>query len=290
MWMMPDGAGQAGSAGADLPPSVRVDARLNLIVEASGGRLRVAERQEAGAFRFRMPRREPDAIEAMLVNVAGGLAGGDRLTLMARAREAAAIVLSSAAGERIYRSGGDETRISIDLKADAGGMLVWLPHETILHDSARLRRDVSIALHPKGQVLFGETLQFGRVASGERYRHGAFVDRWQVRIGEKLVFAEAARIEGDILARSRRPAALGNAPFMASVLLAGKDAADRLAAIRAALSDHSGVMAAASAVCGLVFARLLSENDVALRRAFLAAIRAASGETVPLPRVLMTAQ
>jgi hypothetical protein len=77
---------------------------------------------------------------------------------------------------------------------------------------------------------------------------------------------------------------------MASLLLAGENASDRLGAIRAALSAHPAVMAAASTVCGLVFARLLSDNDVALRRAFLNAVRAASGETIPLPRVLMTAQ
>lgn len=290
MWMTLDGSGQARGEGTDLPPSVRVDARLNLVVENSAGRLRLSERHEAGAFRFRMPRREPDAIEAMLVNVAGGLAGGDRLTLTAKARDGAALILSSAAGERIYRSGGDETRISVGLEAEAGSTLVWLPHETILHDGARLRRDVSIALHPKARLLFGETLQFGRVASGERYRHGAFVDRWQVRICEKLAFAEAARLEGGTFAMSQRPGALGTAPFMSSVLLASENAVDRLAAIRMALSEHPDVMAAASAVSGLVFARLLSDSDVALRRAFLATIRAASGNIVPLPRVLMTAQ
>jgi urease accessory protein len=291
MWTMPDSAGLAGEAGgADLPPSLRVDARLRLAVEKYGGRLRLAERQEAGAFRFRMPRREPDAIEAMLVNVAGGLAGGDRVSLAARSYEGASLVLASAAGERIYRSGGDETRISLRLQADAGSILVWLPHETVLHNGARLRRDVNLSLHPEARMLFGELMQFGRVASGERFQNGALLDHWQLRIGERLVFAEAVRLEGDILVRSQRPGALGKAAFMASLLLAGANASDRLTAIRAALCAHPDVMAAASAVCGLVFARLLSDNDVALRKAFLEAVRAASGGVMPLPRVLMTAQ
>lgn len=288
--MVRDGAEQARSAGADLPPSLRVDARLHLVVEASDGRLRLSERHEAGAFRFRMPRRVPDALEAMLVNVAGGLAGGDRLTLSATAREKAALILSSAAGERIYRSAGDETRISIRLHAEAGAKLVWLPHETILHDGARLGRGVTLSLHPQARMLFGEVMQFGRVASGERFSHGEMVDRWQVRIGERLALAEAVRLEGDMLSMSHRPGALGSARFMASLLLAGEGAIDRLLAIRAVLSVHAGVMAGASTVCGLVFARLLSQDDVALRRAFLDAIRSASGGTMPLPRVLMTAQ
>jgi urease accessory protein len=290
MWMVRDRADQVGSAGADLPPSLRVDARLNLVVEASGGRLRLSERHEAGAFRFRMPRRVPDAVEAMLVNVAGGLAGGDRLTLTATAREEAALILSSAAGERIYRSAGDETGISVRLQAETGATLVWLPCEMILHDGARLRRDVTLSLHPQARMLFGEMMQFGRVASGERFLHGAMVDRWQVRIGERLALAEAVRLDGDMLSLSHRPGALGDACFMASLMLAGAGATDRLLAIRAALSAHADVLAGASAVCGLVFARLLSQDDVALRRAFLDAVRAASGGMMPLPRVLMTAQ
>lgn len=288
--MVRDRAEEGGRAGMDLPPSLRVNARLKLVVEASDGRLRLSERHEAGAFRFRMPRRVPDALEAMLVNVAGGLAGGDRLALTATAREKAALILSSAAGERIYRSAGDETRISIGLQVESGATLVWLPFETILHDGARYRRDVTLSLHPQARMLFGEVMQFGRVASGESFSHGAMVDRWQVRIGEKLALAEAIRIEGDMVPMSRHPGALGHARFMASLLLAGEGASDRLLAIRAALSAHADVMAGASAVCGLVFARLLSQDDVALRKAFLDAIRAASGGVIPLPRVLMTAQ
>lgn len=287
MRMVPDGLGQAGGSGGDLPASVRVDACLKLIVEKPGSRLRLAERHESGAFRFRMPRREAGAIEAMLVNVAGGLAGGDRVLLEAEVREGASLVLSSAAGERIYRSGGDETRISIDLRAEANATLVWLPNETILHDGARFRRDVSITLHPRARLLFGEVIQLGRVASGERFRSGMMIDQWRVSIGGRMAFAEATRLEREMLARSQRPGGLGNAPFMATLLLAGEGAADRLAAIRQALVAEPSVMAAATAHSGLVFARLLSEDDVAQRRVFLSAIRAASGDDLPLPRVLM---
>lgn len=287
MRMALDGAGQAGGSGGDLPASVRVNARLRLAVERVDDRLRLAERHESGAFRFRMPRREAGAIEAMLVNVAGGLAGGDRISLAAEARDGASLVLSSAAGERIYRSGGDETRISIALCAEAGANLVWLPNETILHDGAWLRRDINIALHPHARMLFGEVIQLGRVASGERFRSGTMVDLWRVYVGGKLVFAEATRLGGELLALSRRPGGLGNAPFMASLLLAGEGAADPLVAIRDALAAEPTVMAGASAHSGLVFARLLSEDDVALRRVFLNAIRAASGANMPLPRVLM---
>ncbi|MGL5446450.1 MAG: urease accessory protein UreD [Rhabdaerophilum sp.] len=290
MRMTPEDGGPGGGQGSDLPHCVRVEARLKLAVENANGRLRLAERHEAGAFRFRMPRREPGAIEAMLVNVAGGLAGGDRISLEGKALEGASLVISSAAGERIYRSAGDETQILVNLDAAAGANLVWLPLETILHDGARLRRSVNLTVHPQANLVFGEVMQFGRVASGERFRTGAMMDHWRVRIGGRMVFAEATRLDGELLSMSQRSGAMGNAPFMASLLLAGEGATERLKGMRTVLSSNPAVLAGASATCGLVFARLLSDNDVALRRMFLETVRAASGGTMPLPRMLMAGQ
>lgn len=288
--IMLDAIRRPEATGVDLPASVRVDARLRLAVEHAEGRLRIAERHEAGAFRFRMPRREAGAIEAMLVNVAGGLAGGDRVDIQADARVGASLVLSSAAGERIYRSGGDETAITIKLRAETGSNLVWLPHETILHDGARLRRRVDITVDPQAHLLFGEVMQLGRVASGERFRHGLMIDQWRLTIGGRLVFAEATRLTGEMLSLSQRPGGLGNAAFVASLLLAGEGAEDRLLSIRTALKAEKDVKAAATSHSGLVFARLISEDDVALRQVFLSAVRAASGGMMPLPRVLLSGQ
>jgi urease accessory protein len=287
MRMVLDEMQQAGGSGGDLPASVRVDARLRLAVETVSGRLRLAERHESGALRFRMPRRDRDAIEAMLVNVAGGLAGGDRIHLDAEARDGARLLLSSAAGERIYRSGGDVTRLAIRLAAASSATLVWLPMETVLHEGARLDRQVEMNIAPDGRMLFGEIMQLGRVASGERFSTGSLRDAWKVRIGDRLVFAEATRLEGEMLAASARPGALAGARFIASLLMVAPDAGERLDAIRASWRGEEAVMAAATAHSGLVFARLLSQDDVALRRAFLSALGAGTTGQWPLPRLLM---
>ena len=47
---------------------------------ASGGRTRVERLYQEGAAKIRMPRTSSaDPLEAMLINTAGGLTGGDRL-------------------------------------------------------------------------------------------------------------------------------------------------------------------------------------------------------------------
>ena len=43
-----------------------------------------------------------------------------------------------------------------------------------------------------------EIVVFGRAAMGERMQKGEFVDRWRVRRGGRLVFAETIRLDGDI--------------------------------------------------------------------------------------------
>ncbi len=262
--------------GGDLPACLRVDAKLHIAVVKDSTRLRVAERHEAGAFRFRMPRRSPDAVEALMVNVAGGLAGGDRLNLTAEAGEGASLVIGSAAAERIYRSGGDTTRMSLSLRAESNARFSWLPAETILHYGARLARDFEISLAPDAKFLFGEMVQVGRIASGERFISGTWHDRWRLRIGGKLVLAEEFHLEGEE-PRAGHPGALAGQPFMGTLILAMPDAHERLAAIREAFGTEASVKAGATAHSGLVFARALSSDDVALRRAFLAAIRAAAG-------------
>lgn len=273
--------------GADLPACLRVDARLRLAVERHEGRLRIADRHESGAFRFRMPRRTPDAIEGLLVNVAGGLAGGDRIALSARAEQAASLVIGSAAAERIYRSGGDTTAMAIDLAAEQGAQLCWLPAETIIHNGARLTRDFSLAIAPEAQLLVAETVQLGRIASGERFTSGTWHDRCRLSIGGKLVFAEEFHLDGADHAAREAPGGLAGHAFLATLLLAMPEAGERLTAIRAALDSEPAVKAGATSHSGLVFARALSSDDVALRRAFLAAIRAAAGADLPLSRLLM---
>lgn len=281
------GRAPSGAAGHDLPSCLRVEARLSLAVGLEAGRLRVTDRHEAGAFRFRMPRRTPDAIEALMVNVAGGLAGGDRLSLMARAGEGASLVIGSAAAERIYRSGGDTTRISIALAVEPGARLVWVPAETVIHRGARLTREFSLSVAPDARLLAGEMVQLGRVASGERFTAGTWRDLWRVRIGERLVLAEAFQLEGEQAQAVGNPGGLAGHAFLGTLLLAMPGAGERLPALRAALTGEPGVHAGATSHSGLVLARFLSSDDVALRRAFLAALRVAAGADLPLSRLLL---
>lgn len=268
----------------DLPAHVRVNARLKLAVSGESGSTRLIDRREEGAMRFRFP--NSPACEAMLVNVAGGLAGGDQVLIEARAEQGAVLSLSSAAAERIYRSAGAQTQIEIALVL-AASSLIWLPQETLLHDGAQLNRRMTIDLDEASTLLLGEMLYFGRNACGEGYTHGALRESWRVRRDHRLILADETRLDGAFGDTLTRAASLGKATAMATMLYAHADAGERLDAIRAVLAAYPAVESGATYLGGLVFVRLVAENGAALRAAFLACARVVAANTISLPRLML---
>ena len=107
------------------------------------------------------------------------------------------------------------------------------------------------------------------------------VDRWRVRIGGKLAFAETLRLDGEIAQRLAQRAIAGRGVAVASVVkYPGND--DDVAAIRA-MQDNFASEVGVSAWNGLLVARLIAPEGAVLRRdlvAVLAALRAG-----PLPRL-----
>ena len=153
---------------------------------------------KSGSLRVRFPSPEADGLSAVFVNTAGGVAGGDRFDIEIAAGEGSRLAVTTAAAEKIYRAEGPAAQLNIALKAAAGAHLAWLPQETILFDRARVLRRIDIDLAESASLLLCEIVVFGRAAMGERMQRGEFVDRWRLRRGGRLVFAETVRLDGDI--------------------------------------------------------------------------------------------
>src|SRR5580698_625424 len=161
---------------------------------------------ESGSLRVRFPSPEAEGLSAVFVNTAGGIAGGDRFDIDIATGEGARLTATTAAAEKIYRAQGAPAQLNIALKAAAGSHLAWLPQETILFDQARVNRRIDIDLAESASLLLCEIVVFGRAAMGEKMLAGSFVDRWRLRRGGRLVFAETVRLDGDIGEKLARPA------------------------------------------------------------------------------------
>src|SRR6201999_644656 len=170
-------------------------------VNAIDGVTRRRQLHEAGSLRVRFPSPEDRGLSAVLVNTAGGIAGGDRFDIDIASAGAARLTVTTAAAEKIYRADGPVAALNVKLKAGGGSHLSWLPQETILFDRARIHRRFDIALSEDASLLLCEIVVFGRLAMGERMRQGEFVDRWRLRRGGRLIFAENIRLDGNIGAK-----------------------------------------------------------------------------------------
>jgi urease accessory protein len=258
----------------------RAIGRIELSVSAAArGSCRRVLREE-GSLRLRFPNVAPGgALEAVIINTAGGMTGGDRFELNVEVGDGAGLTVSTAAAEKIYRSLGADTAVNVNLKVGAGAMLAWLPQETILFDRMRLRRTIDADVAPDASLIIAEMLVFGRAAMGERVARGHLFDRWRIRVGGALAFAESLRLNGAIAENLHARATAAGGGAIASVLKIPAGDAD-LAAVRK--SDFAGEVGA-SAFNGLALARLVAADGATLRRDLIGVLTAFAG--VPLPRL-----
>ena len=242
------------------------------------GRTRRRQLHESGSLRVRFPSPEDDGLTAMFVNTAGGAAGGDRFDIDITAGEGTHLTMSTAAAEKVYRSYGPAAEINISLRAKAGAHLSWLPQETILFDQARTVRSIDIDLAETASLVLCEIVVFGRTAMGEVMRSGSFVDRWRLRRGGRLVFAENVRLDGDIGAKLATPAIANGGLAIATALIVPGDEA-LLERLRAA-AEQAGCEVGVSLWNGFAMARICAQ-DAAKLRADMMALLSQSGAMLP---------
>ncbi|WP_257166349.1 urease accessory protein UreD [Bradyrhizobium sp. SRS-191] len=269
------------SAAAEIFEANRARGAVRFDVRLRDGMTRRHHLHESGSLRVRFPSPEDDGLSAMFVNTAGGIAGGDRFAIEVAAGEGSRVTLSSAAAEKVYRASGRPADLDIALKVEAGAHISWLPQETILFDRARIHRRIDIDLADTASLLLCEIVVFGRTAMGERMREGEFVDRWRLKRGGKLVFAETVRLDGDIGDKLAQPAIAKGSAAIGTALIVPGDAA-LVERIRESLPDCRGE-AALSAWNGFAMARFCAQDAASLRADMISVLGQAS--PVPLPRL-----
>ena len=253
--------------------------RVALEVTAARGKSRPARVHEAGSLRVRFPNTASAAtLDAVIVNTAGGMTGGDRFDIDIAVGAGAHLTITTAAAEKVYRSLGPQATIGVKLTVGAGGTLAWLPRETILFDRVRLHRTVDVDLIPGANLVLAEAVIFGRSAMGETVVSGDFFDQWRVRMDGKLAFAETLHLDGPIAQRLSETAAARAGHAIASVLkIPGEEAT--VAAVRAIEQNFAGEVGV-SAWNGLMAARLVAPDGAALRHDLASALTA-MGVTMP---------
>ena len=276
-------ASSAVSAAAVAPCLARPQGSPTL--ERSRGRVEIAFKQrgpvtalahlhQAGCGKARLPRPLDAAHpEAVLINLAGGVPGGDRLDWRVTWRAGSSATVSGQAAEKIYRASGMTAAvIETGLTVEAGATGLWLPQETILFDRARLVRRNRFRVAAGGRLLALEAVILGRQAMGETVTAGLLDETFEVRYGDRLLLLDRQRFRGRIDALLSRRAVADGARALVSLLYVGEAAAAGLGAVREALGEAPA--AATAPDPNLILVRWLEAEPAGLRADLVAALSA----------------
>jgi urease accessory protein len=256
----------------------RADGRGRIVVSGSERGTRIMDVFQASPIRVLFPRVGGGAPEeAVLINTAGGIAGGDRLEWDVTALDDASIAVTSQAAEKVYRALNEPAHVATKLRASEGAKLAWLPQETIVFNRARLRRETEIDLSSGAEVLALEWLVLGRAAHGEEVVGGHITDSWRVKKDGRLIWADSFRATDELFSHLHRKALLSDNKAVATHIYFGTSLERRLEFFRDTASS-SECQCAATLVSGLIVVRFAAKVSSDLRLALRGFLQQFSAE------------
>ncbi|MFT3669898.1 MAG: urease accessory protein UreD [Pseudoxanthomonas sp.] len=240
---MPATANPAGNLhGHCFTPDRRWSARMELDFAVRQGRTTLAKMRFHGPLRVQRPF-YPEAAPASgpasaqgraqasqpchccLLHPPGGLVSGDDLSLEVRLREGAHALLTAPSASKFYAADAHNVaqRQTTDLTV-TGGMLEWLPRETIIYDGARAEMRTSVDLDNASACIGWEMLCLGRPAANESFTHGSVRQSLMLSREGLPLLHEVLRFEGGD-ALQKYACGLGGQAVAATLFAVGRGAA-----------------------------------------------------------------
>ena len=262
----------------------RADGSARITVGSREAGNHIVDIVERSPVRVMLPRIGGAAVkEAVLINTGGGIAGGDRLETSVTATDKSSIVVTTQAAEKVYRALDEPARITTKLEVLDFAKLAWLPQETILFNSARLRRETTIDFSPGATLLALEWLVLGRAAHKEKVVGGEITDGWRVRKEGQLIWADTFRVADPIFCHLPRSALLEKHIAIGTLVYCGASS-DRCLELFRSIESDMECRCAATTVAGLAIIRFAAVAARSLRlalRRFLGRLQHESGPAAP---------
>lgn len=267
----------------NAPSQPRAVGDVRLSVKPRGSRSVIDGFRQSGSMKCLFPRQVQNGLDAVLVNTAGGVTGGDHFQVSAYAQRGTELTLTTQACERAYRAQQDTTgRVRTSLRVGDGARLNWLPQETILFDGSALDRKLRVELADNAHLLLVEPLIFGRAAMGELVKSALLNDRIEIRRNGRPQYLDAVRLNGDLDAHMAQRFVGRGALAMASVVMIDPRAEAHLRTLRDLLPDTAGASLFHDDTLVL---RCLAEDSFELRRTLIPVLKHLGNG--PLPRCWM---
>jgi urease accessory protein len=235
--------------------------------------------RQSGSLRLVFPQSYTPDVEAVLVNTAGGITGGDSFALDVQVGGGAALTITTQAAERAYRAQrGEVGHVTTKISVGDNAYLKWLPQELILFERCALRRHLEIDLTAQARLLMVEPVVFGRAAMPETLRDVMFQDRIKITREGQPIYIDGMDLIGDTTSHLARPAIANGAGAMASIVMIAADVASHLNPVRALLPDTAGASLLSETTLVI---RQLARDSYELRRSLIPILEHLSHNTLP---------
>ena len=268
------------STGQQSTGHQRISASASVSFHHRDQRTRLDTLYQQGSAKVRFPKSYDDQLEAVLINTAGGLTGGDHIDWGLHLKPNSNVVVTTQACEKAYKALAYSAHVTTTMRLDQNSVLHWLPQETILYDQSSLKRRFDVELDASATLFAVECVQLGRDAMGETIEHLTFHDRWRIKQDGKLAFADDLRLSGHEASNAK----LGNNHALANLVLISPLDTEQLTKLAEKLraicpSKMSGFSAIGKRLTG----RILAQDSYLLRQALTPVLKEIRG--CELPRV-----
>lgn len=216
-------------------PDRRWSARMELDFAVRQGRTTLAKMQFSGPLRVQRPfypeaaplnapgrAKASQPCHCCLLHPPGGLVSGDDLSLDVRLEPGAHALLTAPSASKFYAADSCNVaqRQTNDLSVK-GGMLEWLPRETIIYDGARAEMRTAVDLDAASACIGWEMICLGRPAANETFTHGSVRQSLMLSREGLPLLHEVLRFDaGDALQKSA--CGLGDQPVAATLFAVGR--------------------------------------------------------------------
>ena len=238
---------------------------------------------------LRMPGDPPGMPTVYLQSCSGGIFEGDNLRLRITAGEGAAAHVASAASTVVHSMVLQAASQQVELHAQAGSFLEYLPDPVILFPRAKLTSGVRVSVHPGATVILGESVLLHDPSGGDDRFDWLQSETVIEDAAGKLLARDRFRIEGVQLARGFA-GITGSWKAQGSlfVVTSAKPPTELVAAMRATLAS-AGVYAGATILPNQsgAWSRILASDAAALKTALFSvwtAVRQTLTGAAPMPR------
>ncbi|MDG1204227.1 MAG: urease accessory protein UreD [Pseudomonadales bacterium] len=173
-------------------------ASLELEFESRQGLTRMTRSQHCGPLRVQRAFQETDgSCHVYMLHPPGGVVAGDELAINVVAHKDTHAVLTTPAAGKFYRVlANKQPQIQKNiLLVKSGGLMEWLPQETIFFRDVNARMETHIQLEGSGQFVGWEINCLGRQASGETFDAGTVRQELNVSRDGKLLHREMVRLQ-----------------------------------------------------------------------------------------------